>query len=103
MDINGRASSLKVPKSLIKYIILLDMQATGFYIHELRVTGLGKKNAIVKFNKGFNLISVLSDTGKSYVFSCFEYMLVSTIAPTSIPASTGYSDLFLEIFTFCSF
>lgn len=76
------------------------MLPDGFYINELRVTGLGKKDAIVKFHKGFNLISGLSDTGKSYVFACIRYMLGSTQIPKSIPESNGYIDVFLEISTF---
>lgn len=75
------------------------MLPTGFYINELRVTGYGKKDAIVKFNEGFNLISGLSDTGKSYVFACLKYMLGSTKAPKSIPESNGYTDVYLEIST----
>ena len=75
---------------------------TGFYIKELRVTGARKKNASVLFRPGLNVISGASDTGKSYVFACLEYMLGREEDPKTITESAGYTDIFLEIAYFNS-
>jgi gas vesicle protein len=69
----------------------------GFYIKELRVTGAGKKNAAVIFDLGLNVISGASDTGKSYIFSCIEFMLGKEESPKPIPEAIGYTDVYLEI------
>lgn len=72
----------------------------GFYISKLHVTGLNSKTAKLEFSKGFNVISGLSDTGKSYIFACINFMLGGGDPPKEIPESIGYNDVFLEIKTF---
>jgi len=72
----------------------------GFYISKLQVTGLHIKTAKLEFSKGFNVISGLSDTGKSYIFACINFMLGGGDSPKDIPESIGYTDVFLEIKTF---
>jgi hypothetical protein len=72
----------------------------GFYISKLHVTGLNSKAAKLAFSKGFNVISGLSETGKSYIFSCINYMLGGGDIPKVIPESIGYSEVFLEIKTY---
>jgi hypothetical protein len=73
---------------------------TGFYITELQVTGQNAKTAKLNFTKGFNVVSGLSDTGKSYVFACINYMLGGGDPPKEIPESNGYSDVWLELSTY---
>lgn len=72
----------------------------GFYISKLQVTGLNIKTAKLEFSKGFNVISGLSDTGKSYIFACINFMLGGGDSPKNIPESVGYTDVYLEIKTF---
>lgn len=72
----------------------------GFYISKLQVSGLNIKTAKLEFSKGFNVISGLSDTGKSYIFACINFMLGGGDPPKEIPESFGYSNVFLEIKTF---
>lgn len=72
----------------------------GFYISNLHVTGLTSKPAKLTFEKGFNVISGLSDTGKSYVFACINYMLGGSNPPKAIPEAIGYSNILLEIKTY---
>jgi len=72
----------------------------GFYITHLRVTGYNKKPAEITFENGFNLVSGVSDTGKSYIFSCLNYMLGKEDNPKSIPESIGYNNFYLGIRTF---
>lgn len=72
----------------------------GFYISKLHVTGLNSKPAKLEFSKGFNVVSGLSDTGKSYIFACINFMLGGGEPPKNIPESVGYSEVYLEIKTF---
>lgn len=72
----------------------------GFYISNLWVTGLNNKPAKVSFTSGFNVVSGLSDTGKSYVFACLNFMLGGGDIPKEIPEAVGYSDVYLELKTF---
>jgi len=72
----------------------------GFYISKLHVTGNNVVTAKLAFNKGSNLISGLSDTGKSYIFACINFMLGGGDSPKYIPESAGYSDVYLEIKTY---
>ena len=72
----------------------------GFYISNLQVTGLNSKPAKLAFEKGFNVISGLSDTGKSYIFACINFMLGGGDSPKEIPEAIGYTDIYLEIKTY---
>ncbi len=72
----------------------------GFYITHLRITGYDKKPAEITFENGFNLVSGVSDTGKSYIFACLNYMLGKEDNPKSIPESIGYNNFYLGIKTF---
>lgn len=71
-----------------------------FYIEKLIVTGQGVKEATLKFSKGANLIVGSSDTGKSYVYQCIDYLLGAANCPkVDIPESMGYSETYLQIKT----
>jgi len=72
----------------------------GFYISKLQVSGLNVKPARLSFTKGFNVISGLSDTGKSYIFGCINFMLGGGDLPKEIPEGFGYTTILLEIKTF---
>lgn len=68
----------------------------GFYIKELRITGPGKEDAVLILEKGFNVINGPSNTGKSYIFKCIDYMFGADIL-REIKESKGYENIFLEI------
>lgn len=70
-----------------------------FYIEKLVITGVGVKEASLKFTKGVNLIVGSSDTGKSYIYQCIDYLLGSATCPKDIPESNGYSEAYLQIKT----
>lgn len=70
-----------------------------FYIEKLIVNGTGVKEASLKFEQGVNLIVGSSDTGKSYIFQCIDYLLGAGNCPKNIPESTGYTDAYLQIRT----
>src|ERR1039457_5556502 len=70
---------------------------SGFQLRTLRVTGKGKTPAEVSFGPGFNVISGASNTGKSYILQCIDFMLGGSKRPKRIEESTGYESLFLEL------
>lgn len=75
------------------------MSDFGFTIGRLRATNGSKEvpPAEIEFKPGFNVISGLSNTGKSYVFHCLDYMLGNEKPPVSINESQPYIRLYLEI------
>lgn len=73
----------------------------GFYISNLWVTGLNVKPAKISFAPGFNVVSGLSDTGKSYVFTCINFMLGGGDPPKQgVPEASGYTDVYIELITY---
>ena len=46
----------------------------GFYIEKLVITGANKEPSVVEFCKGLNFIIGPSNTGKSYIMECFDYL-----------------------------
>ncbi|MDQ6481828.1 hypothetical protein [Dyadobacter sp. LHD-138] len=72
---------------------------SGFYIKELTVSG-GGQQVNLKFEKGANLVTGASDTGKTYVFSVISYALGSSQEPKTIPEAVGYNEVYLTIATF---
>ena len=60
-------------------------------LHKLTLSGDGKKNATITFNKGLNVISGDSDTGKTYAFQCIDYMLGKENPPKEIIEAKGYN------------
>jgi hypothetical protein len=69
------------------------------HIEKLIVTGNGVKDATLRFDKGVNLIIGSSDTGKSYIFQCIDYLLGGGNIPKIIPEANGYTDAYLQIKT----
>lgn len=68
-----------------------------FTIERLVVAGKGMTSAVLLFHPGANLIIGSSDTGKSYIFQCLNYLLGSDTCPKEIPESKGYTDAFLQL------
>ncbi len=69
----------------------------GYIYKELRLTGINKKDAFILFSPGMNVISGPSNTGKTFIFDCIDYMSGSSIKLRNIPQLKGYSNIFLEI------
>ncbi len=70
---------------------------TGFHINLLRITGNQKKPQEISFGQGLNVISGASDTGKSFIFQCLDYMLGAQKIPKEIDEAKGYSIFELQI------
>lgn len=60
----------------------------SFYIEKLIVTGSGKNDSIIELTNGVNIIYGPSNTGKTYIIKCIDYMFGSDKQP--IDVSTGY-------------
>ncbi|MFA5406758.1 MAG: hypothetical protein WC307_05365 [Candidatus Nanoarchaeia archaeon] len=72
----------------------------GFYLKSLAAIGKNVTQANVTFSKGLNIIQGASNTGKSYVFQCINYLLGSHATPKPIKESDGYSEIRLQINTY---
>lgn len=68
----------------------------GFYIKKLKVVGDGKEDSEIVFERGLNVIHGPSNTGKSYIFQCIDYVFGATKIK-NIPESIGYSKIYIEI------
>jgi hypothetical protein len=75
------------------------MAAKGFFFSRLEARGRDCTAAVLKFTKGLNVISGASDTGKSYLVHCLNFMTGAKDPPKSVPESEGYETLWLEITT----
>ena len=70
----------------------------GIYLKELRLQAAGKDDASVEFKPGANLISGPSNTGKTFIYECIEYMLGASSIDRRIKESRAYHEISLEIF-----
>jgi hypothetical protein len=65
-------------------------------LRELRVTGTGKQNAVVKFAPGGNVIAGVSNSGKSYMLRCMDFVLGAEEMTKKIDEDAGYELVYLE-------
>ena len=73
------------------------MPKQGFYFKRLEARGKGKNTAVLEMKPGLNVISGASDTGKSYLVDCLNFMTGGGTPPKPIAESRGYESLWLEI------
>lgn len=72
----------------------------GFYITHLLLKGIGKSDAELILQKGLNVISGASNTGKTFIFECLDFIFGTQEKPKKIAESEGYTELLLEIQTY---
>lgn len=73
------------------------MAITGFQIRQLTLVGRGVPNAEVQFREGLNVVSGPSDTGKTFIVQCIDYMLGGKDVPVSIPEAAQYETVRLSL------
>lgn len=73
------------------------MSASGFILRRLALTGPGRVAASVEFKRGLNVVSGPSDTGKTFIAQCINFMLGGSQPPKSIPEVEGYDTIMLDI------
>lgn len=66
-------------------------------VHELVVTGPGKRPATLKLEGQSHLVFGPTDTGKSYIVECFRYCLGGGDKPKDVGYSDGYTRTALQI------
>lgn len=72
---------------------------TGFIITELQLLSTKAQPAKVNFLRGLNVITGPSNTGKTYICQCINYMLGSSTKPKAIRESIEYDAVNLKILT----
>lgn len=76
------------------------MDNYGFHLSTLSLRGKGKKNAEVTFYQGLNLISGASNTGKTFIFQCIDFIFGGRDVPKNIDERKGYDLVLLELRTY---
>ncbi|AAZ17892.1 hypothetical protein Psyc_0018 [Psychrobacter arcticus 273-4] len=71
----------------------------GFKILSLSLEGEGLRPAVVNFTDGLNVITGASNTGKSFILNCIDYMFGAGEIPKSIPEAELYESVHLTIKT----
>ena len=71
----------------------------GFKILSLSLEGEGLQPAVVNFTDGLNVITGASNTGKSFILNCIDYMFGAGEIPKSIPEAELYESVHLTIKT----
>jgi len=66
-------------------------------LRELRVTGTGKPNAVIRFAAGGNIIAGVSNSGKSYMLGCMDFVLGAEEMTKKIDEDAGYELVYLEL------
>lgn len=62
-------------------------------IKKVEVKGAGKKSAIIEFEASLNVVAGASDTGKSYIIKCFQFIFGADAPPKPIEQANGYTHL----------
>ena len=68
-----------------------------FYIKKLVAKGIGKKDAVAEFDRELTIISSPSNTGKTTILRCIDYIFGSDNLPFS--SATGYDTIMLFVCT----
>lgn len=68
-----------------------------FQLRKLVLRGAGLMDATETFEPGGNILAGESDTGKSYLLHCVDYVFGADELRKRIPEAEAYSDLFVEI------
>ena len=71
--------------------------AAGFSISWLKLTGPGLEPAQIDFEPGLNVIWGASETGKSFIFACIDFMLGRSDPPKQIAELRGYTSAWLAL------
>lgn len=65
-------------------------------IRKILLRGTGVQDAYVEFDGGANILAGESDTGKSYLISCLDYILGAEKLKKRLKEATAYTHLFVE-------
>lgn len=66
-------------------------------VRKVILTGPDHKEAAISFKPGANVLAGQSDTGKSFIFHCIDYIFGADDFKKQIPEAEGYSQLYVEL------
>ncbi|WP_026993705.1 AAA family ATPase [Flectobacillus major] len=69
----------------------------GFIITKLVLQGLNVEQALIVFKQGLNVITGPTDTGKTFVYECLDFMMGGEKLNRLITEANNYEKIFLEI------
>jgi hypothetical protein len=69
----------------------------GFIITELQLQSTSAQPAIVKFERGLNVITGPSNTGKTYIYQCINYMFGGSKPPKPITQAASYQSVTMKL------
>jgi hypothetical protein len=72
-------------------------KAFGFKLKSLTLSGPPVVPAEIQFTHGLNVVAGPSNTGKTFIAHCIDYMLGASDPPNRIPEAEGYETVTLEI------
>ncbi len=72
------------------------MTGKGIRLRKLQATGDGKESASVDFRPGLNIVAFMSQTGKTYILQCINFLLGGKTRPKRVKESKGYDTVWLE-------
>lgn len=75
------------------------MNEYGFIILNLTLLGKDIPPAEIVFERGLNVITGASNTGKSFILNCIDYMFGAGETPKNIPEAKSYDSILLTIET----
>jgi hypothetical protein len=73
------------------------MSKYGFYLARVALSGAGLQDATVDLQDGLNVITGPSDTGKTFIAQCIDFMFGGSKSPESIPEAEGYDQIHLSL------
>ena len=73
------------------------MSKYGFKLIRLSLTGQGLNEATILFKEGLNVIYGPSDTGKTFIVQCIDFIFGGKESPKEIPEAKGYEKISLVI------
>lgn len=76
------------------------MNKNGFFIKKLELSGASVESISIEFETGLNVIYGSSDTGKTFIFQCINFMLGGSSLPKPIPEAENYNLCRLKIGTY---
>lgn len=71
----------------------------NFYIKELSLSGDNVETSSLEFTSGLNIICGPSNTGKSYILECLDFMFGCKAKDFRIGKETGYNNVHMKIVT----
>lgn len=76
---------------------ILTCSNKGFWIKKIVLESDTNENIFLELKRGLNVIAGASNTGKSYIYECINYVLGSKDKPKDIIEAKNYKNFILEI------